>query len=90
MPPAGAHAGARRGAVPDAATRACAREGLTAAHTRAATLRGLPRRTVVWDYGMRAAAVPIVSATGLTLIDLLGGTIIVETCSASPGSVRPW
>lgn len=66
-------------------TRACAREGLTAAHTRAATLRGLGRRTVIWDYGMRAAAVPIVSATGLTLVHLLGGTIVVENLFGFPG-----
>ncbi len=66
-------------------TRASAREGLTAAHTRAATLRGLPRRTVIWDYGMRAAAVPVVSATGLTLVHLLGGTIVVENLFSFPG-----
>lgn len=66
-------------------TRASAREGLTATHTRAATLRGLPRRTVIWDYGMRASAVPIVSATGLTLVHLLGGTIVVENLFGFPG-----
>lgn len=66
-------------------TRASAREGLTAVHTRTASLRGLPRRTVVWDYGMRAAAVPIVNATGLTLVHLLGGTIIVENLFGFPG-----
>jgi peptide/nickel transport system permease protein len=66
-------------------TRASAREGLTAPHTRAAALRGLSRRTVIWDYGMRTAAVPIVSATGLTLIHLLGGTIVVENLFGFPG-----
>ncbi len=66
-------------------TRAAAREGLTATHTRAATLRGLPRRTVIWDHGMRGATAPIINATGLTLIDLLGGTIIVENLFGFPG-----
>ncbi|MGH3696944.1 MAG: ABC transporter permease [Pseudonocardiaceae bacterium] len=66
-------------------TRASAREGLTAPHTRAATLRGLPRRIVIWDYGMRSCAVPIVSATGLTLIHLLGSTIVVENLFGFPG-----
>lgn len=65
--------------------RACAREGLTAAHTRAATLRGLSRRIVIWDYGLRATAVPIISATGLTLVHLLGGTIVVENLFGFPG-----
>jgi peptide/nickel transport system permease protein len=66
-------------------TRASARESLSAAHTHAATLRGLPRRTVFWDYGMRACAVPVVNATGLTLVHLLGGTIVVENLFGFPG-----
>lgn len=66
-------------------TSASAREGLVAAHTAAARLRGLRRRTVVWDHGIRSAAGPIVHATGLTLIHLLGGTIVVENLFGFPG-----
>jgi peptide/nickel transport system permease protein len=66
-------------------TRASARESLTATPTRAATLRGLGRRVVFWDYGMRGAAVPILNATGLTLVHLLGGTIVVENLFGFPG-----
>lgn len=66
-------------------TRAAARKSMAAAPARAATLRGIARRTVVWDYGMRGAAVPILNATGLTLVHLLGGTIVVENLFGFPG-----
>lgn len=66
-------------------TRAAARDTLLAAHTRAAAFRGLPRRTVVWGYGMRTAALPIVNAAGLTLVHLLSGTIVVENVFGFPG-----
>jgi peptide/nickel transport system permease protein len=48
-------------------------------------LRGLPRRTVVWEYGVRNAAIPIVSACALTLIHLTGVAIIVENVFSVPG-----
>jgi peptide/nickel transport system permease protein len=69
-------------------TVASAREALVAPHTRAATFRGLPPRTVIWEYGMRSAAVPIVNAAGLTLVHLLGGTLVVENVLGFPGSGR--
>lgn len=66
-------------------TRAAASEALGAPYTRAAVLRGLQRRTVIWDYVMRNAAVPIVNAVALNLVYLLGGVIVVETVFAFPG-----
>jgi peptide/nickel transport system permease protein len=66
-------------------TRASARDALRAPHTRAAVLRGLPRRTVVWDHAMRTAALPIVSAAGLTLVHLLSGVIVIENVFGFPG-----
>jgi peptide/nickel transport system permease protein len=66
-------------------TRASAHDALVAPHTRAAALQGLPHRTVLWAYGMRSAALPIVTAAGLTLVHLLGGTIVVENVFGFPG-----
>lgn len=66
-------------------TRASARDALVAPHTRAAALRGLPRRTVVWDHAMRTAALPIVNAAGLTLVHLLSGVIVIENVFSFPG-----
>jgi len=66
-------------------TVASMRDALVAPHTRAATFRGLSPRTVVWDYAMRSAAVPIVNAAGLTLVHLLGGTLVVENVLGFPG-----
>ena len=59
-------------------TRATVRETLAAPHTRTAVLRGLPRNVVVWDHVLRSAASPIVSASGLTFLYLIGGVIVVE------------
>jgi len=60
-------------------------EALAAPYTRAAVLRGLGRRRVVWGYGMRNAAVPLVNAVAINLVYLLGGVIVVENVFAFPG-----
>lgn len=65
--------------------RSSAREALAAPYTQAALLRGLPRRTVLWDHAMRNAAGPILNALALSLIYLLGGVIVVETVFGIPG-----
>lgn len=65
--------------------RGAARESLAAPYTQAALLRGLPRRTVVWDHAMRNAAVPIVNAVAINLVYLLSGVIVVENVFAFPG-----
>lgn len=66
-------------------TRASASEALSAPYTRAASLRGLSSRTVLWDHAMRNAATPIVTAMALSLIYLLGGVIVVESVFGLPG-----
>jgi peptide/nickel transport system permease protein len=65
--------------------RAAAREALASPSTQAALLRGLPRRTVVWDHAMRNAAVPLVNAVAINLVYLLSGVIVVENVFAFPG-----
>lgn len=66
-------------------TRAAGREALTAPFTRAAVLRGLSQRTVVWDHALRNASAPILNAIALNLIYLLGGVIVVENVFGFPG-----
>jgi len=65
--------------------RGAAQESLAAPYTQAALLRGLSRRTVIWDHAMRNAAVPLVNAVAINLVYLLSGVIVVENVFAFPG-----
>lgn len=50
-----------------------------------ARARGVPRRTVLWRYGMRNALVPVITSLGLVLIGLLSGSVLVEQTFSLPG-----
>jgi peptide/nickel transport system permease protein len=50
-----------------------------------ARARGIPRRRVLWAYGLRNGLVPIVTAAGLLLAYMLAGTVLVEVTFALPG-----
>ena len=65
--------------------RGALREALGAPYTQAAVLRGLPRRTVIWDHAMRNAGVPLVNAVAVNIVYLLSGVIVVEWVFAFPG-----
>jgi peptide/nickel transport system permease protein len=65
--------------------RSSVRESLAAPYTQAAVLRGLSRRTVIWDHVMRNAGVPLVNAVAVNIVYLLSGVIVVETVFAFPG-----
>jgi peptide/nickel transport system permease protein len=65
--------------------RGSLREALGAPYTQAAVLRGLPRRTVVWDHAMRNAGVPLINAVTVNIVYLLSGVIVVENVFAFPG-----
>ncbi len=65
--------------------RGSVREALAAPYTQAAILRGLSRRTVIWDHVMRNAGVPLVNAVAINIVYLLSGVIVVETVFAFPG-----
>lgn len=69
-------------------TRASVLESLSGPYTRAAVLRGLRRRRVVWRHAFRSSAVPLVNAIALNIIYLMGGVIIVENVFAFPGLGR--
>lgn len=67
-------------------TRAAARDALAAPYTRAAVLRGLSRRTVIWDHAMRNAGPPVVNAVAINAVYLIGGVIVVENLFGFPGA----
>lgn len=66
-------------------TREAISEPLSAPYTRAAMLRGLTRRRVIWGHTMRSAAVPVVNAVAINIVYLLSGVIVVENLFAFPG-----
>lgn len=49
---------------------------------------GIPWRTVVWDDALRNAFIPTLTVIGLTLAQILAGTVLLETVFALPGFGR--
>jgi len=66
-------------------TRATGREALASRHVEAAVLRGLGRRRLVWDYGARNAALPIINTVAINMVAYLSGVIVVENVFGFPG-----
>lgn len=66
-------------------TRAALIDTLHSSYSRAAVLRGLAPRTVLWDYSVRNASVPILNAIAVNFVYLLGGVIVVENVFGFPG-----
>ncbi|MBI5420085.1 MAG: ABC transporter permease [Deltaproteobacteria bacterium] len=50
-----------------------------------AKAKGLPERKVVFRHAMRNALLPVITILGLSVPDLLGGSVIFETIFAIPG-----
>ena len=46
---------------------------------------GLPERKVIYKYTLRNALIPTLTISGLQLVALLGGTVVIETIFAWPG-----
>ena len=66
-------------------TRVAVREALAAPYTRAALLRGIPRRRVIWHHAFRNAISPVLNAVAINVIYLLAGVIVVENVFDFPG-----
>jgi peptide/nickel transport system permease protein len=60
-------------------------EVLRADYTRTATLKGLPRRTVIARHVLRNSLLPTISVVSVQLGYLVGGLVVVETLFAYPG-----
>jgi peptide/nickel transport system permease protein len=65
--------------------RAAIAEVLEAPFLRAAASHGLPRRTLLYRYALRAAANPLLSLFGFSVGTLLSGSLIVEVVMSWPG-----
>jgi peptide/nickel transport system permease protein len=50
-----------------------------------ARAKGLPERVVVFRHALRNALLPVITILGLSVPDLLGGSVIFETIFAIPG-----
>ncbi|MFE3993253.1 ABC transporter permease [Streptomyces goshikiensis] len=59
-------------------TRTSLMETMRADYVRTATAKGLPRRRVVVNHGLRNAMIPIVTFLGADLGGLMGGAVITE------------
>lgn len=63
-------------------------EALSRDFMRFMQANGIPRRRLIFKHGLRAAAIPIVSAIAMCFINLFGGTVALEAVFAIPGLGR--
>jgi len=61
------------------------RDAADSTFVRAAVLRGLPRRRVVWRHVVPNASLPVVNVVALSLAELVGGVVVIETVFGFPG-----
>lgn len=66
-------------------TRASMLDALDSEYMVTARAKGLPARTVVMRHGFRNALLPIITAIGLALPDVLAGAVITEQIFGWPG-----
>jgi len=69
-------------------TRTSMIEALNADYLLAARARGVPRRKIIWKYGLKNASIPLISLLGLIIPELLSGVIVIETIFSLPGMGR--
>src|SRR5713101_4974411 len=65
--------------------RAAVSEVLEAPFLRAAASHGIRRRTLLYRYALRAAAIPLISLFGFSVGALLSGSLLVEVVMSWPG-----
>ncbi len=63
-------------------------EALQQDYIRTARAKGLPEWRVLFHHGLRNALLPIITLLGLSLPDLIGGSVIAETIFSIPGMGR--
>lgn len=61
------------------------REALGQGWVRAAILRGVGRRRLMWRHIVPNASLPVVNVVALNMTELLGGLVVVEVVFAFPG-----
>lgn len=60
-------------------------EALSRDFMRFLQANGIPRRRLIFKYGLRYAAIPILATVSATFIGHIGGTVTLETVFAIPG-----
>ncbi len=66
-------------------TRASVIETNGQAYIRAAVLKGLPRRRIIFQHLLRNALLPTVTVIAMNIGWLVGGLVVVETVFSYPG-----
>lgn len=61
------------------------REVLDLPFVRSAVLRGFSRRRVIWQHVVPNASLPVVNVVALSLAELIGGVVVIETVFSFPG-----
>ena len=69
-------------------TRTAMLETLRQDYVRTARSKGLTERVVVLRHALRNALIPVVTILGLTIPNLVGGSVIIETVYSIPGMGR--
>lgn len=69
-------------------TRTAMLETLRQDYVRTARAKGLTERAVVLRHALRNALIPVITILGLTIPNLVGGSIIIETVYSIPGMGR--
>ena len=80
--------GLGQAAVMTRMTRSAMLEVLNQDYIRTARAKGLPARTVIWKHGLRNALVTLITIFGISLSNLLVGSIVIEQVFALPGLGR--
>ena len=65
--------------------RANVRDTLDMPFVQAAVLRGFSRRRVIWQHVVPNASLPVVNVVALSLAELVGGVVVIETVFGFPG-----
>ena len=66
-------------------TRTTMLDVLSEDYVRTARAKGLPERVVIFRHGLRSALGPLLTATGLSVAYVVGGTVFIETFFQIPG-----
>lgn len=69
-------------------TRSTLLEILGSEHILAARARGVTERRILWNHGLRAAALPILTVVGYNFTFIVAGSALVETVFGWPGIGR--
>jgi len=65
--------------------RASMSDTLGSEFVRTLTANGFPRRSVVYKHALRSAAVPVLAVLGVTVVGMLGASVIIEQVFGIPG-----